>query len=324
MNGMMNKNKKSIDGLANNSQVTADDLSTSDISENSKIAENKKEGFKRTRETDEDRDRGACLTAITASMTAFTKRSTMKTSEESARANLQSAQALIGQQTAADTTRLGTMALTGTSAASAGAANHSGTRSSLGEGGRSSADPCSTAANGGNSQSFISCAVSNDPSLPRFVSHPDFVKDFPKLTGMSLDKFLNESQHPSNSILAGMVGGGLNSPALAKLADVHRQMESYSLNNNVAGSAYSRGGAAQANSGQSNEPDLGALMAGVLGQLNPQEGEKSPGMARDIGFNILGRSPAAVAEDRTVSIFDRITVRYLTIDKKNSYGIITP
>ncbi|MBC7690900.1 MAG: hypothetical protein H7222_03970 [Methylotenera sp.] len=312
------KTEAAVDGAAGGPGAEVVETSTTKVADVSTKTE--------TTVTKQKADHGACVTAAMSAFTAITKRHSMVQAEDSVKSSVESAQSLLSQQTSADSQAAPSSFAfnnkgNGPGGGSTGSSGMTGNSQGASEG--NSSDPCRAAKNGGGSQSFISCAVSNDSNFPGFVAHPDFAKDFAKITKQSLDSFLNNASSPSAALASGMAGSGASSSSLSQLASLGQQLEA-SIDNNVSGTSYSHSGGGAAASSASSEPDLGAMMAGLMGQFGGKDGDKAagPGNVATVYFNTRGRSPSSIAEDRTISIFDRITVRYLTIDKKYSYGSV--
>ena len=66
---------------------------------------------------------------------------------------------------------------------------------------------------------------------------------------------------------------------------------------------------------------VGQMMAGLMDQMNPnkKKDEKTTGVSAVIFANQT-RSPAAVVEDKTLSIFDRVTYRYYYVGRRIVLG----
>jgi|GEM_PF-2565833 len=172
---------------------------------------------------------------------------------------------------------------------------------------------CGVAHSSGNLSSYLPCARRADPALPSFAVKPEFADDFKKLTGQALNQFLAKQDRPSQNIASGAAGSIGNDAALkmgtelASLEDHYQQSAAdstatYSAN----GGSGSRGGTTSA------EPSVSDLMTGFLGQVNGgKNGEATTALNADLlNFSKAYRSPATVAENRALSIFDRVSYRY--------------
>lgn len=180
-----------------------------------------------------------------------------------------------------------------------------------------SGDPCSVAQNSGDASAHISCALSQDSNLPRGIGHPNFPQEFQKLTGKSLGQFLSQD-NPKNAI-GGALGGMLNADGNEKLASLLDSMEAKSKSfyaTDMSGGSYASAGGGGGDSGGGEAmPDFNSLMSGLMDQVNPGAKEMPPGLS-EVDFAQLKRAPAQVVEDKSLSIFTRISFRYFYVGKR--------
>lgn len=157
-----------------------------------------------------------------------------------------------------------------------------------------------------------SCALASDSNIPGFVQDPKFMAALQKATGMNLDDFANKvgSEGPAKTLgdVMGAAAGGGNAVETANALTAATQRR---LSGGVEGTAYAGGGAPRGSGGDGEDP-----MAKAMQDMLAQFGPKKPGDGTQPGVNELAfgsnarRYPASVAEDRKVSLFDRVTSRY--------------
>ncbi len=151
----------------------------------------------------------------------------------------------------------------------------------------------------------IACALAADKNLPSALASPQFLKDLEKVTGMKADDFF--SLDPKDALQRGM-GASVPSQSLPKLAALISEMESrVGKGSDVQGAAYAGGGGGGAQKG-SDEPDLNALFSKLLPGQEGQPGQ--PEAPTDLVFEKLERNPGMADEDKTISLFKRVSFRY--------------
>ena len=282
--------------------------------------EGAKEGTKETaKQQKPQKDWGSCLSAAVATVQAYSKYSSMKSSESSVESNLQSAQQLASTATGTDATNTSVLppatSSGGTAGGTAGASASRATASAAAN--NNVADPrsCTNFKTTGSYDGFIQCAVANDKTLPSFVGTPQFAKDFQKASGMPVLDFANNSKNPTRDIAAAM-GAKMNSDQSGKLLAALRKVEDHYMMDE-AGVSYAGGGGRGSHSGGSDPgAEIGEVMGKLMGQFMPGQGEeKSPSGVNTAAFgNGLDRKLASssvdLSQDRTISLFDRVTYRY--------------
>jgi hypothetical protein len=139
----------------------------------------------------------------------------------------------------------------------------------------------------------IRCAASWDPSLPPYVKSEEFVKDLQKATGKSADAFFANFESPAKSIFDSALAAGLPESQQRGLADSLSAMEGYSD---------SKAATKVASTGSS-----GGSYASVGGAKHAADRKPAAGNYR-------------AAEDRTISIFDRVQSRYGAISARDRLG----
>ena len=195
----------------------------------------------------------------------------------------------------------------GSDSGAAAAGGSGGSIASTGSGG----DACAIGAQTGNPSAVLQCASSiGDPNLKAIVSNPNFLSGVRNATGMSPSDFFNKARDEgSGKAIAGALSGTASSgDFMSKLGNVlvAAQKDATSRASNV-GYASSGGGRAPASSkGKDMSETLAELMAKL--QQKPEEEKKDE---NNLAFAFKGeRYPANVAENRNVSLFERVTFRY--------------
>jgi hypothetical protein len=191
-------------------------------------------------------------------------------------------------------------------------------------------DPCNDAAIA-TALGAVRCAAGADPSLPPYVKSEEFMKDLQKATGKSPDAFFSGFESPAKSIFDSPLVSGLPDSQQTALADSLSAMEGYSDRKaaKTAANSPSIGGYSDTLPTHSADDDTGfdmnGMLANVLGQLNGA-GDDANGAAAHAGGHLsAGRSPASrnvhAAEDRKISIFDRVQWRYGAVSARDRLGV---
>jgi hypothetical protein len=306
------------ESFSNNGKTAANDAQQNTKQGTSKV----KEAFKA-----EQKDIGACIIAATAGIQIYMKMQAKETSKKTAETNLASAQAL--NESAATSTDTAVSAPTptpdptATNYAAGGSARPEVISGSSTSG--SSGNPCSglNTSNGYSNTNIgmaISCAIASDPNLPKYVSTPKFADDFKKSSGIDLGNFLNNSSSPEGAMIAassGVLKPDQASRLGAAMKDLGQQVARREPN-----SAYSSGGGGF-NHGGGSDPGMEGMLAGLMNQFMPkQEGDGSQGTSTlpQIIFANQNKPAASIPEDRTLSIFDRVTYRYYFVSPRMLQG----
>jgi hypothetical protein len=282
------------------------------------IKEGSKEGTKEAAKNQKpQKDWGSCLSSAVATVQAYSKYNQMQTSEQTVQSNLQSAQTLasVASGTQPDASALPPpTAMGGYGGGSAGrSAGSVGIPSAAANNNVSDPRSCTNFKTQGSYEGFIQCAVANDKTLPTFVSSGNFPKEFKNSSGIPLPEFAQNSKSPT-AALAGAMGGKMNSDQSNKLLAALRNVESrYMLDE--AGTSYAGGGGGSKGGASDSGNDIGEMMGKFMGQFMPGQGEEKPKLGvNTASFGGLDRKLASVgvdlSQDRTVSLFDRVTYRY--------------
>jgi len=265
---------------------------------------------------DKTKDYGACVSFIAAGTQAYIKHASIKNNKLTAKQNIELAAREDNQNgnylgygyTNETDTNNNTSDNTPSSAENTGVAEQEEEQS----------DDCS-ASDSGNYSGVITCALASDSTLPPFVNSPKFPAEFKKQSGQNLEDFFSNDDPVKDSILS-TLPGGLSAPVTAKMAEALDQIEE-SPDIQGDGATYSSGGGGGLGVG-SGDPDMGALMQGVLSQFVPKNKDGTQGSKGISSSDFIKkyRSPDSVVIDRNISIFDRITFRYLLVTKTRFQG----
>ena len=263
--------------------------------------------------TTQSKDWGSCISAASTAYSTYTKKTAEDNALQTEKQNLASVTAL--SNTPASGTPVTFAGGGDSSAATAQPTSLSGTTGlGLGSGGGTqtpTAQCASASASPGNVQAALQCAASTNAALGQVVGNPNFADNFKTASGMPLSDFLKNAGNVSpQAAMAGAMGGALTPEGVGKVSAALAQLEpSPAADFNDGG--YSTGGGSVAKGGGGD--DMGAMIAGIMGKLNPKKGgtdsANNNGNELTFGLKTATRTPAS-AEDRQVSLFDRVTYRY--------------
>jgi len=258
----------------------------------------------------------ACMNAATSSMQAVSKYKSAKSAGQASAANTASANQL-GSNSAGT---VGSDPNEQSSGATAGEL-YEGNRplsSGASAAAAGSASICATAKSTGQAVATIQCAVANDPTLPSYVATPQFLNDFKAATGgTDFSNFGSDPDQSAGDAIAQAASGGLGNGTATQVAAVMRSMDNNEAPYQVA--AYgSNGGAPVAAAPSAEEPDMAKVAEALLEQMKagqqPQGAEQAPAIGfQAVVFANQNRAPASIPEDKTLSIFDRVTYRYYLV-----------
>jgi hypothetical protein len=264
------------------------------------------------------KDYGACLSAASAAYQAHGKYQAIQSDEDQEKTDLQ--QAVKDNSLPGTAPFIANSALTdpGATAGSSGATANTtlpttpSTTSAI----LTSAAACNGPATSGV---MIQCAMASDASIPSFVGSQQFQNELVKNSGGDLASLAGKS---AGAAIMTAAGGALSPDQLKTLASAVKGMEQ-SFASQVASAQYSSGGSGgTAGAGDGGDPNMTKMMSTLMGQFMPKNAdgtEQKSGMAMVIFAN-QKRSPASVAEDKTLNLFDRISYRYYFVGKSFSGG----
>jgi hypothetical protein len=178
-----------------------------------------------------------------------------------------------------------------------------------------SSDPCA-AGETGDTKAALQCAAKVDPLIPTdVIAKNGFVSAFEK-NGVGLSDLLtNQNAGAAEQITASMAGG-MGGDGVRTLASAVKKALTEIGDDPGAVMASSRGGGG--GSGGSSEDDaMAQAMAALLKGMNPDDKEAQPGVSETaIEKANRTRNPASIAEDPSISLFDRVTYRYTSVTKQ--------
>lgn len=265
---------------------------------------------------------GACLSAATATFSAFMKYRSAQSEDSSYQQNLTSARD-VESSAATVSGSLSASSSSGGGVKSSSATTQAATppsvisSSSGGSSSVSSSSGCSSAQSGGASGSAaaVQCAAALDPTLPSAVRSAQFQNDFRTVSGgMELGDFVAQqarSDSPSGAMVSAM-SGALDAATQSRLGVLMSSYQSRVLQGGVSGTEYAQGGGG---GGGTQSPALSPeeLMQGILKQLKPTQKEEDrmdPQVKAVIFAANRTRNPASLAEDSSLNLFARVTYRY--------------
>jgi len=293
---------------------------TSNTSNNSSLSKDEKSA----KPPEKPKDIGACLAAATAAFQSYMSHSSEQSDLTSLKNNLASAASSDSTATGA-TTSVSLTSSTGTSGngvvanssvGGSGTLNPSSSNSLANNPNALSSTACGSTTISQNANYMVQCALAANQAIPPTVATAPFANSFQKSSGTSLNDFLtNPNLNQPGQAIAAAMGGTLNTDQAVKLAAAIKTFEQQ-LPTEIPNGFYAGGGRGRSlSSGEGSDPDLGALMQGVMGQFmqKPQDtSDPNTGMASVIFANKNG-TPTAVAENKQLSIFDRVSYRYFFV-----------
>lgn len=222
---------------------------------------------------------------------------------------------------ATNTANAGALNSQNPNALAATAANGSGSGSQT-SGGSASSDPCSGSMS--SSSAVFQCAASHNPSIPAIMGTPGFAKLVQKTTGMSLGDMMSKDTGALANAVSQMVGD-LPKDQAQTVATAFENMKSKVHSSGDPASAYS-GGAGGGGGSRASGTDPMQMMTDFMKDFvpggAPGKDDKSSGLSAVAFAN--RRSPASVTEDRTLSLFDRVTYRYHFVGKQMLTDTLEP
>ncbi len=180
-----------------------------------------------------------------------------------------------------------------------------------------SADEICSTAKTGDTGATISCATAKGGALPDLVQNPKFAETYKEKTGHTLGELMKEKGGLGASDFAGAFGGG----DAAHTASLEGQLKAAAAKLDPAfdpnlsapvDAAYAQGrGSVGAGGGAADTgPDFSKLMEAAFGQAARGPASDTASGVREIDFLMKHKSAEQIAEDRRISIFDRISYRY--------------
>ncbi len=279
------------------------------------------------KETSGKWDTMSCTTALTSAGLCAMKSVSAVQSSDSASEALDNAlkfaaeeQSAIGKgpngsfSVSSDTSTSGAGGGQRTELGSTGGVNDSGNDATAGN--------CAGVTRSSGAQAQISCAMASDSNLPaRLLRDPRFAGEFQKRAGMSLDQFAQNIQSDPKGAIGSAMAAGAPAPiqsALKATFDDHAGQMAM-MTGGIGSMVGGRGRHGGSGGASGADPFAGAL-TGMLSKLLPQNaadaGTDPHAGVKKVAEANLKRGPAAVAEDKSLGIFDRISYRYYSLAYK--------
>lgn len=251
----------------------------------------------------------SCITAGMSAMSTFTHYQSSKNENQTAKNNLASAKAVT------DTTQSYTINGSSQPSNASSASSGSSTPQNI-------ANTSHPAAGSGDSCSGVSslsgavqCLANSDAATAKRLADPHFAEAFQQASGTSFDEFLKaaDGASPSQAISAAM-GGALTPSGIEQTQAALAKLEGEKFDFDTPGSSYA--GGIGGNRGSAGN-EFASAMKGLMEQFAPKSDAKVPSGVTQTQFNTAKRSLASVSpEDRSVSLFDRVTYRYSSVSPK--------
>jgi hypothetical protein len=257
----------------------------------------------------------ACVAAGANALQSFSNFATSKNQKDAAQLNRKSAEEVANNDP--NSAQFRPTAYKGSSAA---ADNQSGNKGGLGSSsnrsGKGANSACSQARNSGDFTAAVACAVATDPSISSIVSNPNFPSALQRATGMNPSDFIRKTMNEGPAKSLGDVAsstGHLSTEGSAKahalFAALDRQFGEYG--------GYTGGGSGGGGRSGGDNSQLAQSLQAMLAQFAPKEGTEGNKQGLLQGDSAkTGRFPANVAENRRVSLFDRVTNRYRLVSSR--------
>ncbi|MEO7163388.1 MAG: hypothetical protein ABI041_10755, partial [Bdellovibrionia bacterium] len=220
-----------------------------------------------------------CLMAVMAGATSAMKFTAAKTGKDTVRSTLDSIAKYQDNRSVVAPANMDIASETSGMAATGG--KQGSTKGSAGQSGPAGgSSSCAQGAAGGNGEAVLQCAqTSAASSMPGLISDPQFEKSFQDTTGIALNNFLANATTPASAISAGMSNkltpsqGSAMEQLLQKMtadAAANAPADSGNLAHSEThsdGSYSSGGGGAHGAAAAEAEPDMMAMMAGIMSQF---------------------------------------------------------
>ncbi len=265
----------------------------------------------------------ACMDAAMAAVQVYTEHSAMvsdsnlaaqnrtyATQIQNSSANSNLTASLSGAAATA-TTLQNTLPISTTGGGGAGATASSGS---------AAATACSGASSSSGNTSLLECAVASDSNLPGGVNSSNFANDL-KNNGINLGDLMNKS--PEQALATAAMEGGFNpeqsTEIMAALDTLDQGMMASDDTPMDTAGGYTASGGGGAKKGNEGDPAMNALLDSMMQKFGMKKGQKLEEHLDGMGTVIYAnktRSPASIVEDKTISIFDRVSFRYYFFGEK--------
>jgi hypothetical protein len=265
-------------------------------------------------------DKMSCITAAVETLQSVMSFQGAKTSENTARQNRRNAAQLVDDALAQSDGNAGstTPAVAGAVANVPKGSGSTGSAQGLsGAGGtqdgatlRPLIEPTKNCS--GSFSSQLNCVAAKGVALPPAARRSDFAATLEKLGGLPIDKLM--SKGGTASIINAVAGQTLGESGKSQVAATVAQAESQLQANYGAAYASSRGGGGGSGGEDDSGPDIGKAIGDLLEGVNGKKAEEGPDGPKSEDFTKTGAvavSRTGIEEDRTVSLFDRVSRRYV-------------
>lgn len=257
------------------------------------------------------KDKGSCIAAAGAAFSAFSASQSAKSAQSTEATDLQYAQQLENSQSAGQ--QAPGQQLTSATSTGNSTSGNLGTGMFTAKNAPQGTTPQASDSCGADSSNTVSgavqCAATANPNLASLVGSPGFGSAFQAASGMPLGQFLSGAKTPSQAIAQGL--GGLAPNGVDTLQSALAQMEATPMYD-TNGSTYA-GGGGSAGGGKAGGDDLSSMVNGLMGQLGPKKkGETASGVT-GAEFDAQRKLASISAEDRSVSLFARVALRYTVL-----------
>lgn len=180
---------------------------------------------------------------------------------------------------------------------------------------RSSSD-CRTQNSVGGTQAVVNCAKGVDPSLKHFAD-PRFGDAYKKATGQDLGSYLsklNEGMKPSDVMQAALGPAGQNAGVAAKLKESESAINAALAKLPTSAGSYASGGGSGGKAKPKADDSMEKMMADMMAAMQGEkkEDEKDPNSILIFGDRVAKMNPATLEQDKSVSLFERVSYRYQT------------
>jgi hypothetical protein len=180
---------------------------------------------------------------------------------------------------------------------------------------RNSGD-CRTQNSVGGTQAVVNCAKGVDPSLKHFAD-PRFGDAYKKATGQDLGSYLsklNDSMSPSGVMQAALGPAGQNAGVAAKLKETEGAINAALAKLPSSAGSYASGGGSGGKAKPKADDDMSKMMADMMAAMTGEkkEEDKDPNAILIFGDRVAKMNPATLEQDKSVSLFERVSYRYQT------------
>jgi hypothetical protein len=175
---------------------------------------------------------------------------------------------------------------------------------------------CRTQYSVGGTQAVVNCAKSADPSLKHFAD-PRFADSYKKATGQDLGSYLaklSDSMSPSGVMQAALGPAGQNAGVAAKLKETEGAINAALAKLPSSAGSYASGGGSGGKAKPKADDDMSKMMADMMAAMTGEkkEDDKDPNAILVFGDRVAKMNPATLEQDKSVSLFERVSYRYQT------------